>query len=75
MTDYILVKIAPLGRPTSEVSVPVGSTISAALGAAASRTSVTGYTDLQRNGSPANLNDIVQNGDIIVLVPAIKGGY
>jgi sulfur carrier protein ThiS len=76
MANYIMVKIAPLGKSVVEVTVEEGTTIRNAISAATTsgRTTVTGYEDLRRNSMPAKLDDIVKNGDIITLVPAIKGG-
>lgn len=76
MTNFVLVKIAPLGKSVTEVTVEEGTSIRNAIAAAAAsgRTTVTGYEDLRRNGLPAKLDDAVKNGDIITLVPAIKGG-
>lgn len=71
---YITVKVAPLGKVVAEVTIPEGSNVKAALEAAASRTTVTGYTDLRLNSVPASFEDLVKNGDIITLVPAIRGG-
>lgn len=71
---YIMVKVAPLGKTVVEVSIPEGSNIKAALEAAASRTTTTGYTDLRLNSAPASFGDLVKHGDIITLVPAIRGG-
>ena len=76
MANFIMVKIAPLGKSVTEVTVEEGTSIRNAIAAAAAtgRTTVTGYEDLRRNGLPAKLDDAVKNGDIITLVPAIKGG-
>jgi hypothetical protein len=74
MVESILVKVAPLGRCVCEVSVPSGSVVSTVLEAASKRTNVAGYEDLRRNGNTTNLPEPVQGGDIITLVPQIRGG-
>jgi hypothetical protein len=73
MTDYIMVKVAPLGKSVSEVTVPVGSTVGDVLKAA--NVNPTATQDLRLNSQPARTADVVKNGDIITLVPAIRGGY
>jgi hypothetical protein len=75
MVNVILVKIAPLGRAVTEVMIPEGSTVSKAL-EEAQRVGVTisGYDDLRKNGKPVNSGDGVLAGDIITLIPQIRGG-
>jgi sulfur carrier protein ThiS len=73
MTDYIMVKVASLGKSVLEVTIPVGSTVDAALKAAGVNPSAT--QDLRRNNEVLRLSDVVKNGDILTLVPAIRGGY
>ena len=75
MTEMILVKIAPLGREVKEIMVPAGSTVSMVLQtAAAAGINVGGHEDLRKNGKIILPTDIVMAGDIITLVPAIRGG-
>lgn len=73
MVDMIMVKIVPLGKSVTEVMIPVGSTIEFALSKVES-INTRSYTDLCRNGAPASVRDIVKNGDVITLVPPIRGG-
>jgi hypothetical protein len=75
MADMILVKIAPLGNAVTEVLIPAGSTVQAALNAAkATGVKVDGYDDLRKNGKTVSPSDIVLPKDIITLVPSIRGG-
>jgi len=72
MAEMILVKVAPLGKPVVEVMVPENSTVGDALRMAAINTS--GFEDIRKNSKPVNAGDTVLRGDIITLVPAIRGG-
>lgn len=74
MAELILVKIAPLGRTVTEVMIPAGSTVGTAISAASSSVNLNGYDDLRKNGKPTNTNEPVVPGDIITLIPAIRGG-
>lgn len=76
MVEMILVKVAPLGRPVTEIMIPFGSSVSEALAAATATGSVnvSGYDDLRKNGKSVSSGDTVLNGDIITLIPAIRGG-
>lgn len=72
MADMILVKVAPIGKPVVEVMLPMNSTVRDAI--ASSKVSADGYNDLRKNGKVATMSDLVNNNDIITLVPAIRGG-
>ena len=72
--ELIMVKVAPLGKPVTEVTIPTGSTVRQALDAAKSNIDVSKYEDLRKNGKTASMSDVVNHNDIITLVPAIKGG-
>lgn len=75
MAELILVKVAPIGRAVTEVMIPLNSTVDAALTAARNAgVRVDGYDDLRKNGKPANSRDLVNDKDIITLIPAIRGG-
>jgi hypothetical protein len=75
MAELILVKVAPLTKAVTEVMIPMGSTVQAALSAAAANgAKVDGYDDLRRNGKVVTIYDIVNNGDIITLIPSIRAG-
>jgi len=66
-----MVKVAKLGDRVQEFYLDEGSTIGKAL-------EMAGYTtegfDLRVNGASADPDDELDDGDIITLVPAIKGG-
>lgn len=72
MSDMILVKVAPIGSPVTEVLIPAGSSVSSALTAA--KISIRGSEDIRRGGLSVSPNDVLKNGDIITLVPPIRGG-
>lgn len=72
--NTIFVKVAPLGRCVCEVSIPAGSTVSTALEVAKRRNSISDYERLRKNNVDAALTDLVQDGDLITLVPQIRGG-
>lgn len=75
MAELILVKVAPLTKAVTEVMIPAGSTVEVALEhAARNGAKVDGYDDLRKNGKPASKYDVVNNGDIITLIPSIRGG-
>jgi hypothetical protein len=76
MAEVILVKIAPLGRPVTEVMIPQNSTVDAALKEAVKvGVRVDGYDDLRKNGKPVTRSDIVNASDIITLIPSVRGGF
>jgi sulfur carrier protein ThiS len=66
-----MVKVAKLGERVQEYYLEDGSSVGNALDMAGYST--TGF-DLRVNGSPATVYDDLDDGDIITLVPAIKGG-
>lgn len=67
----ITVKVARLGNTVQEVALGIGATAQNALDAA-------GLTldneELRINSSNARVTDEVRNGDIVTLVPKVKGG-
>ena len=67
----ITVKVARLGNTVQEVALNEGSSVQDALTAA--DLAVDGE-DIRINSSNSNLTDVVRNGDIITLVPKVKGG-
>jgi sulfur carrier protein ThiS len=73
MVEMIMVKVAPLGKTVTEVMIPFGSNVKAAL--VASGSAASGFEDLRKNGKPTSQNDSLEAGDIITIVPAIRGGY
>lgn len=72
MVEMIMVKVAPLGKTVTEVLIPAGSNVKAAL--VASGNTAGGFEDLRKNGKPTSQSDGVTAGDIITIVPAIRGG-
>lgn len=66
-----LVKVAKLGGAVKEVALENGATIRTALAAAG--VSADGF-EVRLNGAPAGLDTPVRSGDIVTLVPQIKGG-
>ncbi len=67
----ITVKVARLGNTVEEVALNEGASVQDALTAA--DLAVDGE-DVRINSSNAGLTDEVRNGDIITLVPKVKGG-
>ena len=67
----ITVKVARLGTTVQEVALNDGASVQDALIAAG--LTVDGE-DIRVNSSNAGLNDEVEDGDIITLVPKVKGG-
>jgi len=67
----ITVKVARLGTTVQEVALNEGASVQDALTAAG--LSVDGE-DVRVNSSNAGLNDEVEDGDIVTLVPKVKGG-
>ena len=67
----ITVKVARLGGTVQEVALSSGATVQDALDAA--DLAVDGE-DIRINSSSASVSDEVTNGDIVTLVPKIKGG-
>ena len=67
----ITVKVARLGNAVVEVALGVGSSVQDALDAA--ELYLDGE-DVRINSRSASLTDEVANGDIVTLVPKVKGG-
>ena len=67
----ITVKVARLGNTVQEVALEEGASVQDALTAA--DLAVDGE-DVRVNSSNAGLSDEVQDGDIVTLVPKVKGG-
>ena len=67
----ITVKVARLGNTVQEVALNDGASVQDAITAA--DLAVDGE-DVRVNSSNAGLSDEVENGDIITLVPKVKGG-
>ena len=67
----ITVKVARLGNTVQEVALNDGASVQDAITAA--DLAVDGE-DVRVNSSNAGLSDEVRNGDIITLVPKVKGG-
>jgi len=67
----ITIKVARLGTTVLEVALNTGASVQDALTAAG--LTVDGE-DVRVNSSNAGLNDEVEDGDIVTLVPKVKGG-
>ena len=65
------IKIAKLGTAVKEFFVSNGTTVDTAL--ALAEFDATGQ-DIRVNGVPADLDQTLEDGDIVTLIPAIKGG-
>lgn len=66
------VKVLCLGRSAKEIDLPEGSTVETAI-------STAGYPKESShtrhiNGHPSFDSDVLQNGDVLTLVPQVKGG-
>ena len=68
----ITVKVARLGTAVLEVALEDGSTVQNALDAAS--LVIGGSEEIRINESGSNLSDELDNGDIVTLVPKVKGG-
>jgi sulfur carrier protein ThiS len=66
-----LVKVAKLGKKVEEVALESRSNVGDALKAA--NMTKDGF-ELRLNGKPVDTGATVRNGDIVTLVPQIKGG-
>jgi sulfur carrier protein ThiS len=66
-----LIKVAKLGSAVKEVALDTGSNIGAAL--AAAEVDAGGF-EVRLNGNPATTTTPVRSGDIVTLIPQIKGG-
>lgn len=66
------VKVLCLGRAAKEIEVGEGTTVEAAISQAGfpKDSSYTRHV----NGSPAFDSDVLQEGNILTMVPAVKGG-
>jgi sulfur carrier protein ThiS len=67
----LFVKVAQLGAQVREVSLKVDATVDDAIDAA--DVDVAGF-EVRLNGAPAEGDEVVRTGDIVTLVPQIKGG-
>jgi putative ubiquitin-RnfH superfamily antitoxin RatB of RatAB toxin-antitoxin module len=67
----ITVKVARLGNAVQEVALSSGATVQNALDAA---DLMVENEEIRVNSSTAGVNDEVRNGDIVTLVPKVKGG-
>lgn len=67
----ILVKVAQLGKKVEEVALEDGANVGAALAAAGFRAD--GF-ELRLNGATATAATAIRPGDVVTLVPQIKGG-
>jgi len=65
------VKVAKLGTAVKEVAIDSGSVVEDALRAA--EVTAEGF-EIRINGNPVNLDSSIKTGDILTLVPQIKGG-
>lgn len=70
--NTITVKVARLGTAVQEVALGEGATVQQALTAAGLELS--GTEEMRINESGAAMNDEVEDGDIVTLVPKVKGG-
>ena len=66
-----LIKVAKLGTAVKEVALDDGSDVGDALTAADIESD--GF-EVRVNGNPAELDTVLRSGDIITLIPQIKGG-
>lgn len=68
----ITVKVARLGTAVQEVALNDGASVQAALDAASLE--LGGSEEIRINESGANIGDELEDGDIVTLVPKVKGG-
>lgn len=68
----ITVKVARLGTAVQEVALGEGASVQAALNAASLE--LGGSEEIRINESTASLTDEISDGDIVTLVPKVKGG-
>lgn len=68
----MLVKIAKIGSRVNEVALSDNATVAEAL--AAGEQSIPSGHELRVNGEPAGQDFELEDGDVITLVPQIKGG-
>ena len=65
------IKVLKLGRSTTEVEVPAGSVVEEALEKA--EVDYDGYS-LTINGAGTSLGSVLNDNDIVTMVPKIEGG-
>lgn len=70
--NTITVKVARLGTAVQEVALSEGASVQAALTAAGLE--LGGSEEIRINESTAGQSDEVEDGDIVTLVPKVKGG-
>jgi len=68
----VKVKVLCLGRSAKEIELPEGSNVEQAI-VAAGFPKDSSYTR-HINGHPSFDSDTLQNGDVLTLVPQVKGG-
>jgi len=66
----VFVRVAELGATPTEVQVLEGATVQEVL----NRANVHQGLEVRRNGQPAQLTDLVQDGDTLVALPKVRGG-
>lgn len=69
--NTIQVKYGKLGARTEEYTLAENATVGHLLTAASA--DVAGYTP-RVNGDTANISDTLEDGDIVTLMPSVKGG-
>jgi sulfur carrier protein ThiS len=67
------VRILQLGRRVIDHTTPPGTALDAALAQAGFDPSTAGV-DVRVNGARAAANQVLHDGDVVTLVPRIKGG-
>jgi molybdopterin converting factor small subunit len=67
----MLIKVARLGNAVTEVALTSGSTVESALTAA---DLAVDNEEIRVNNSSASLSQTLRDGDIVTLVPKVKGG-
>ena len=70
-SDSIKVRVIEKGGVFNEVEIAEGSTVRVALETAGARLDVT--KEIRVDGEPVDLEDIVENGDTINVIPQTKG--
>ncbi len=70
----IMIRIVQLGKKVFNYEGPPGSTVGEALKTAGVHMDHL-RTDLRLNGEAATAGTILHDGDIITVIPPIKGGY
>lgn len=74
--EYIFVKVGLIGKCVCEVPLSPGASVQDAL-VAAKKFPIPRNHEMRRNntGTACTVEDKVSNGDIILLIPQIRGGY